>query len=227
LLLYHIYRQSRSSPRATIKRPEFSLALNPLIEKHFSMNIEDLLNPPAARPAPATSTSRVNLPPLVAHDFPPTPWNHPPMATPDDFDVSDSGRSGPYTLADDLSILKVVGAYFGTENPGKIPWSFWQTYKRVTGSTRSNSSLYHHWNGSIKRKYDTFLSTGRLNDCLLWLETAVMSGDTSGAPPPPTGAPLRHHRSEPPVPLPSGEGRALIRTGSLSAGAHLSFLRPK
>jgi hypothetical protein len=141
--------------------------------------------------------------------------------------VADSGRSSPYSLADDLSILKVVGAYFGTDNPGKIPWSFWQTYKRVTGSTRSNSSLYHHWNGSIKRKYDGFLSTGRLNDCILWLETAVMSVEATGTAPAPAGSPLRHHRSEPPVALTGGQDRALVRTGSLSAESPLAFLRPR
>jgi hypothetical protein len=187
------------------------------------MNIADLLN--SRHPiVPPISSLRGEIPPLVAGSFQPAPWTRPPIAAADDSEVSDSGRSSPYTLADDLSILKVVGAYFGTDNPGKIPWSFWQTYKRVTGSTRSNSSLYHHWNGSVKRKYDTFLSTGRLNDCILWLETAVMTGDAPPPPPPPAGSPLRHHRSEPPAPLANEGGRALIRTGSLSADSALGFL---
>ena len=64
---------------------------------------------------------------------------------------SDSGRSAPYTLRDDLMIFKVVATYYGFGFHGKIPWSFWQTYKRVTGSNRSNSSLYHHWNGAMKK----------------------------------------------------------------------------
>lgn len=131
---------------------------------------------------------------------------------------SDSGRSAPYTLHDDLSIFKVVAAYYGFGFHGKIPWSFWQTYKRATGSTRSNSSLYHHWNGAMKKKYDAFISNGRLSDCILWLETAVMAeqssnvclnsqlsnaGSIHGSPDiqQHTGTPLFHNRSEPPISL--------------------------
>ncbi|KAK8886390.1 hypothetical protein M9Y10_041853 [Tritrichomonas musculus] len=128
---------------------------------------------------------------------------------------TDSGRSAPYTLHDDLSIFKVVAAYYGFGFHGKIPWSFWQTYKRATGSTRSNSSLYHHWNGAMKKKYDAFISNGRLNDCILWLETAVMAEQSSNAclspqminngnniqPVQHAGTPLFHNRSEPPVSL--------------------------
>lgn len=124
---------------------------------------------------------------------------------------SDSGRSAPYTLHDDLSIFKVVAAYYGFGFHGKIPWSFWQTYKRATGSARSNSSLYHHWNGAMKKKYDAFISNGRLSDCILWLETAVMAEQSSSAclntqlsdiqQMPHAGTPLFHNRSEPPVSL--------------------------
>jgi hypothetical protein len=136
-------------------------------------------------------------------------------------------------MTDDFSILKVVGAYFGTTFRGKIPWSFWQTYKRVTGSTRSTSSLYHHWNGAIKKKYDAFLSTGRLSDCILWLETAVMTEERPQPFTVPAGAPLRHYRSEPPIalngspPPRAGQPNALIRTSSMSMGTPSQFLFPQ
>jgi hypothetical protein len=154
----------------------------------------------------------------------------PPNEESDDSEVN---RASPYTMADDLSILKVVGAYYGTTFRGKIPWSFWQTYKRVTGSNRSTSSLYHHWNGAIKKKYDAFLSTGRLSDCILWLETAVMTEERPTVMTLPTGAPLRHYRSEPPVPLePHHQPRPdqpnpLIRTASMSTGPPTQFLFPR
>ncbi|OHT12684.1 hypothetical protein TRFO_17389 [Tritrichomonas foetus] len=52
----------------------------------------------------------------------------------------DSGRSAPYTLSDDLTIFKVVASYYGFGFHGKIPWSFWQTYKRVTWQSRRRPS---------------------------------------------------------------------------------------
>jgi hypothetical protein len=151
----------------------------------------------------------------------------------EDYEDSELNRSNPYTMADDFSILKVVGSYFGTTFHGKIPWSFWQTYKKVTGSTRSTSSLYHHWNGAIKKKYDAFLSTGRLSDCILWLETAVMTQDTPQLFTMPAGTPLKHYGSEPPVPLdPNPQPRAdqpsaLIRMSSMSTNPPTQFFFPK
>jgi hypothetical protein len=135
-------------------------------------------------------------------------------------DDSDSARSAPYTVSDDLSIFKVVAAYYGVGFRGKIPWSFWQTYKRVTRSARSNSSLYHHWNGAMKKKYEPFLASGRISQCIAWLETAATAEQRPAPLPVPTGAPLCHVRSEPPVPLrlpqpaQAPAARALVRTAS-------------
>jgi hypothetical protein len=135
----------------------------------------------------------------------PEPTAYSPPAPDPETDPSgdhDASRSAPYTLVDDLSILKVVAAYYGFGFQGKIPWSFWQTYKRVTHSTRSNSSLYHHWNGAMRKKYEQFLTTGRMSECILWLETAAMADHAPPTPAgPPAGTPLCHVRSEPPVRL--------------------------
>jgi hypothetical protein len=108
-------------------------------------------------------------------------------------------RSEPYTLLDDLSIFKVVAAYYGFDFRGKIPWSFWQTYRRVANSNRSNSSLYHHWNGAMRKKYDHFLSGGRMCECIAWLETAAAASQAASRDAMPAGAPLCHMRSEPPI----------------------------
>ncbi|OHT15528.1 hypothetical protein TRFO_02857 [Tritrichomonas foetus] len=147
----------------------------------------------------------------------------------------DSGRSAPYTLHDDLSIFKVVASYYGFGFHGKIPWSFWQTYKKATGSTRSNSSLYHHWNGAMKKKYEAFITNGRLSDCILWLETAVMAEQippNSTQPLPHAGTPLCHNRSQPSVPLIVGQQNiaqeqplSLIRTSSCFNDASLPFVQ--
>ena len=155
-------------------------------------------------------------------------------------DGADSGRSAPYTLHDDLSIFKVVASYYGIGFRGKIPWSFWQTYKRATGSTRSNSSLYHHWNGAMKKKYDVFISTGRLSDVILWLETALMAEQGQHQPQfsqhnneiQPSGKPLCHNRSQPSVPICVGQNchtqnqpLSLIRTASCLNETELPFLQ--
>lgn len=114
----------------------------------------------------------------------------------------DSSKAMPYTMSDDLEIFKCIVAYYGTQFTGKIPWSFWQTYKQITGSPRSNSSLYHHWNGAMKKKYAGFINTGRLNDCIMWLESAIMSERSISNPyTQHTGTPLCHNRSSPPVQL--------------------------
>jgi hypothetical protein len=155
------------------------------------MEIAQLLNRPyAARPAACPiPRGMVNLRPMGDTDQEP-------------LDEPDPSRSAPYTLLDDLSIFKVVAAYYGFDFRGKIPWSFWQTYRRVANSNRSNSSLYHHWNGAMRKKYDHFLSGGRMCDCIAWLETAAAASQAATAHHAmPTGAPLCHMRSEPPVRL--------------------------
>jgi hypothetical protein len=107
----------------------------------------------------------------------------------------------------------MVAAYFGSTFSGRVPWSFWQTYKRVTGSPRSNSSLYHHWNGVIHRKYENFVSSGRLGECIACIER--VTGPERKGDSPPAGSPLVHHRSVPPVAL--GAPRALVRNASHAA----------
>jgi hypothetical protein len=163
------------------------------------MEVASLLN----RPVPICRCLATVPAPIVYSPPPPEPEG--------DRNVS---RSAPYTIIDDLSILKVVAAYYGFGFQGKIPWSFWQTYKRVAHSTRSNSSLYHHWNGAMRKKYEQFLTTGRINECIVWLETAAMADH----PPPPAGTPLCHVQSEPPIRLglttQSQLFRPLIRTAS-------------
>jgi hypothetical protein len=177
------------------------------------MDIADLLNRPPSFPA-RKADARI---PILPRDLA-TAVGRPLDADSDGPDDPNSARSSPYTLNEDVSIFKVVAAYYGVTFRGKIPWSFWQTYKRVTHSMRSNSSLYHHWNGAMKKKYECFLASGRIGECIAWLETAAMAEPRPA--PVPTGAPLCHVRSEPPVPLkhpppaPPSAGRALVRTAS-------------
>ena len=151
--------------------------------------------------------------------------------------------AGQYTLADDLSIFKSIGSYYGMHFQGKIPWSFWQTYKRATKCDRSTSSLYHHWNGAMQKKYGGFISSGKIKDCIAWLEAASQAESNSmnsssvemnktqqqgninsnsiiiqsGNENRPSGMPLIQQHSEPPVQLRSGEEilpSQLIRTAS-------------
>ncbi|KAH0803098.1 uncharacterized protein GO595_004191 [Histomonas meleagridis] len=144
-------------------------------------------------------------------------------------DSGDPNRSAPYTLRDDLLIFKVVATYYGFGFHGKIPWSFWQTYKRVANSNRSNSSLYHHWNGAMKKKYDAFISNGRLGDCIMWLEAVISSEGVKNTQQPyqPTGQPLFHNRSQPSVPLSQfniqqpKQPLALVRTSSSFSAADI------
>ena len=163
------------------------------------------------------NTKKVTLPPIrgvqgdmpslviVAPQEPPQPIQQPQMTPTYEEPSQELTKSAPYTLYDDLSIFNVIMKYYGDGFHGKIPWSFWQTYKRVSGSTRSNSSLYHHWNGAMKKKYETFIVTGRLSECVAWLETAI-AAEANPAPFPQdpmqhAGTPLIPIKSTPPVPL--------------------------
>ena len=113
-------------------------------------------------------------------------------------------KTPQYTLADDLLILKTINSYYGTAFHGRVPWSFWQTFRKVTGNKRSPSSLYHHWNGAMKRKYGSFLNHGKINECISWIETAMESGKPSqkeNSDNEFTGLPLAHNWSFPPAPL--------------------------
>lgn len=118
--------------------------------------------------------------------------------------LSNPEKTPQYTLADDLLILKTINSYYGTAFHGRVPWSFWQTFRKVTGNKRSPSSLYHHWNGAMKRKYGSFLNHGKINECISWIETAMESGKPSpkeNSDSEFTGLPLAHNWSLPPAPL--------------------------
>jgi hypothetical protein len=119
-------------------------------------------------------------------------------------DHSDIVGPMAYTFADDMEILKFIAAYYGLAFRGKLPWCFWPTFKRSVGSSRSTSSLYHHWNGAMRKKYGAFIGAGKLGDCIHWLESLIMAtnpqaGIGHGMAPPHAGAPLVHHHSQPPV----------------------------
>ena len=84
----------------------------------------------------------------------------------------EQSRSVPFSNDEDLLILKTVMNYFGPTFTGRIPWGFWEVFKRTTGSWRSYSSLYHHWVGSLSRKYRVFLERGMIADCVRYLEAS-------------------------------------------------------
>ena len=117
--------------------------------------------------------------------------------------------SGQYKLADDMQILKAIKAYYGNSFSGNVPWSFWQTYIKTTGCNRSSSSLYHHWNGSMQRKYGSYLKQKRIDECIQWIENEMKSSnpskrkcmkedDDSLQGFQPTGQPMCHNWSAPP-----------------------------
>lgn len=188
------------------------------------MDIHELLNR-KVQISPMPSAPSVHAPSKVHFGSPSLPISQTPRPMGED---DDSARSSPYTLMDDLSIFRVVSYYYGPGFRGKIPWSFWQTYKRATGSVRSTSSLYHHWNGAMKKKYDCFISSGRLLDCIHWLEVAVMTDQSHHicqSEMPHTGLPLCHSMSGPSVSLAghSTTPRPLTRTASCFAEKEFPF----
>jgi len=111
--------------------------------------------------------------------------------------TKDGGKTRPATFStsEDISILRTMKMYFGNQVNRKIPWSFWQLYRRMTGSTRSDSSLYHHWNGSMMKKYGGFLREGRLDDCIYWAESTYQLESKRAPPEQNSSRPLFHARS--------------------------------
>ena len=87
----------------------------------------------------------------------------------------ESAKPTPFTIQEDLGILKCIRVYYGSSFPfdRKVPWNFWNVYRKTTGSWRSNSSLYHHWIGSICKKYSMFLERGHLNECIEFVEAEI------------------------------------------------------
>ena len=103
-----------------------------------------------------------------------------PCEAPQQLDQLES--SGPYRVEDDLSIFRAIRSFYGESFNGTVPWSFWQTYRRLTGSNRSTSSLYHHWNGSIQRKYGTYLREKNLDECIKHIESEKSNAATVVSP---------------------------------------------
>lgn len=83
------------------------------------------------------------------------------------------GKPITFTDSEDLSILKAMRLYLGKTVSPKIPWSFWQLYRRFSGSKRSDSSLYHHWNGAMLKKYGNFIKLGKIDECIAWAESSI------------------------------------------------------
>lgn len=107
-------------------------------------------------------------------------------------------KNPQYSLQDDWVILKAIHSYYGNNFNGKVPWSFWQTFSRISTNGRSSSSLYHHWNGSMKKKYGHLIDAGRLEQCIVWVEQTISSGKKlRNNPFKYTGTPLGHYWSEP------------------------------
>lgn len=83
------------------------------------------------------------------------------------------GKPTTFSVMEDISILKAMRLYLGKNVSLKIPWSFWQLYRRFTGSQRSDSSLYHHWNGAMVKKYGNFIKDGKIDECIQWAESTL------------------------------------------------------
>jgi hypothetical protein len=170
--------------------------------------------PPISEFLHSLPTAHIALPP-------PAPPPPPPVRASIPAGLVDlSGQSVPYTPQEDLTILKFVGVYFGLNFRGPLPWSFWPTFRQSIGSVRSISSLYHHWTGSMTKKYGSYLTTGKLADCIRWLENSVPEAEFF-APPllnPQAGYRLVHVASEPPGAI-GGHfeaSRTLVRTPSFA-----------
>lgn len=82
-------------------------------------------------------------------------------------------KTTQYSLNDDYLILKLLFKFYGEKFNGNVPWCFWQMFKDATGHPRSCSSLYHHWKGSMTRKYGQFFIAGKLDQCIQWIEKAI------------------------------------------------------
>lgn len=80
-----------------------------------------------------------------------------------------------FSVLEDIAILKAMRLYLGKNVSLKVPWSFWQFYRKFTGSQRSDSSLYHHWNGAMVKKYGNFIKDGLIDECIAWAENSSES----------------------------------------------------
>lgn len=111
------------------------------------------------------------------------------------------GKPTTFTVLEDISILRAMRMYLGPNIPLKIPWNFWQLYRKFSGSLRSDSSLYHHWNGAMIKKYGNLIKEGRIDECIRWAESSLDIKSSKAEP--------QHESDKGPV-----ESRALIHTQS-------------
>jgi hypothetical protein len=100
-----------------------------------------------------------------------------PGGTRRNVEASTNNRKGlkvpQYSLEDDVQILRMIKSFYGWQFRGRVPWGFWETFRKATSTVRSSSSLYHHWNGVMNRKYGSFLVHGLIDECIAWLEGEI------------------------------------------------------
>jgi len=116
------------------------------------------------------------LPPITAFLNTPPQWN---TITSDEAERRimtpvEKAKPATFTLSEDITILKAIRYYIGSKPGVKIPWSFWQLYRKFSGSKRSDSSLYHHWNGSMIKKFGSILKDGTIDECIRWAEDSLL-----------------------------------------------------
>ena len=79
----------------------------------------------------------------------------------------------PFTLEDDLTILKSVKSFYGASFDGKLPQSFWKIFIKTTESKHSERSLMQHWNGSMMKKYQDYISSNKLTECIQYIQEMI------------------------------------------------------
>lgn len=148
------------------------------------MNTTKTILPPIqtlAAGMPLLTIQDVSLPPTIPVQTEPLQIPLPPQPPqyfqlPQPFCMmsqAQKSKATTFTSAEDVTILKALRLYLGKSASLKVPWSFWQFYRKLSGSQRSDSSLYHHWNGAMVKKYGCFIKDGRIDDCIKWAESSI------------------------------------------------------
>ena len=68
-----------------------------------------------------------------------------------------------FSIRDDLSILRAIKLFYGSQFKNKISSSFWKLFIKSTDSDRSVSELCTHWNYMV-RKYN--IGNRRIDECI-------------------------------------------------------------
>jgi hypothetical protein len=42
-----------------------------------------------------------------------------------------------YSLEDDVQILRMIKSFYGWQFRGRVPWGFWETFRKATNTPRS------------------------------------------------------------------------------------------